>query len=646
MSCGINPSPSELYSPFVSPIVAVVSELTGEASSESESSCAPHMLAPMGSEHMMTTASEDNIEVSYCGLYTPSSPVSSSTFSSPMASPATSPMASPASQMSPRSVGQFPDPSSYTSKLPMVPMVGSNKARHMEDDGEGVECRAVLGGKQGTSVESVTARWRPVATNSGDPRSKDSGRGAGGFYDKYVLTRQIDKGAFSTVWEAVYRPTGERFAAKIIDRRQLTPDSDAAVFNEAACLELLHPKTSPDELPSSQSVPPEQDGRQFIIRLRDFYVDRTHFFLVMDLMAGGDLFDRVLARRFLSEHDARRLTHRILRAVRYMHSRGVVHRDLKPENLLLARRGDDTDVRIADFGFAARVSTSPEDNHADALLMRDPSGGDSAASRPSVPQFDENGRAVRVGRLTDRCGTPSYIAPEIIRGVPYDSQADMWSLGVTLYFALGGYTPFYDRKSKRGLFRKILSGEYQFHELEWHTVSESAKDLISKLLVLDPDQRLTASGALNHRWLASDGLARSAHKSIKASCSSPVPPPPQPIAENQDIDDEGTMSTITTGSVDVDDKKDGTDTVQTDRKKSSKLMKRAMARRLFGSSRSSFTSKGGATIVSADESNNGNSKKSTKSVVFAEDVPKSEARDVSLAKLKPSNINSSTGEIC
>jgi calcium/calmodulin-dependent protein kinase I len=126
---------------------------------------------------------------------------------------------------------------------------------------------------------------------------------------------------------------------------------------------------------------------------------------------------------------------------------------------------DDSTVKIADFGFAKKC---PNPN-----------------------------------MLTTQCGTPGYVAPEILEGVPYDTRADMWSLGVITYILLGGYPPFIENE-QRELFRKIRKGQYEFHEEYWAQVSPEAKDLISGLLTVDVNKRLLAGGALRHKWTVSD----------------------------------------------------------------------------------------------------------------------------------------------
>jgi len=128
----------------------------------------------------------------------------------------------------------------------------------------------------------------------------------------------------------------------------------------------------------------------------------------------------------------------------YLHERKIAHRDLKPENLLLRSVEDDAAIKIADFGFAKKVTSK---------------------------------------KLTTQCGTPGYVAPEILEGVPYDESADMWSVGVILYILLGGYPPFHEDNQKE-LFKKIRKGSFEFHTEYWSQISDDAKDLIRGLLTV------------------------------------------------------------------------------------------------------------------------------------------------------------------
>jgi serine/threonine protein kinase len=225
-------------------------------------------------------------------------------------------------------------------------------------------------------------------------------------------------------------------------RKDLPPADDAAIYDEVAILSSLnHPH---------------------IIPLIDFFDEKDCYFIVMELMSGGDLFDRIGKKKSYSEADARDLVVKMLKAVAYCHGRKVAHCDMKPKNLLLMSDENDSYIKLADFGFAARVHEPRS--------------------------------------LTKQCGTPFFVSPEILMRKGYDQQSDMWSVGCIVYLLLSGNLPFMGRSQKE-LFRKIVSGKYEFDEDEWEGVSDDAKDLVRRMLVLDPEKRITASAAVRHDWL-------------------------------------------------------------------------------------------------------------------------------------------------
>jgi serine/threonine protein kinase len=182
----------------------------------------------------------------------------------------------------------------------------------------------------------------------------------------------------------------------------------------------------------------------------------------MELMSGGDLFDRIGKRKTYTENDARNLCRNMLESVRYCHENSVAHCDMKPKNLLLADDDDDVNVKLSDFGFATRV-------------------------------YEPNS-------LNRQCGTPFFVSPEVLMQSPYDQQSDMWSVGVIIYLLLGGDLPFMGRTQKE-LFRSIVLCEYDFPEESWSHVSDEAKDLVKKLLVTDPGKRLTSQAAMQSPWM-------------------------------------------------------------------------------------------------------------------------------------------------
>jgi calcium/calmodulin-dependent protein kinase I len=222
----------------------------------------------------------------------------------------------------------------------------------------------------------------------------------------------------------------------------LPPADDAAIYDEVAILAgLNHPH---------------------IVPLIDFFDEKDCYFIVMELMSGGDLFDRIGKKKAYSEADARDLIVKMLKAVAYCHTHQIAHCDMKPKNLLLMSDDNDSYIKLADFGFAARVHTPKS--------------------------------------LSKQCGTPFFVAPEILMRKGYDQAADMWSVGCIIYLLLSGNLPFMGRSQKE-LFRKIVAGSFDFDEAEWEDISEDAKDLVRKLLVLNPDDRITASDAVRHKWL-------------------------------------------------------------------------------------------------------------------------------------------------
>jgi len=190
-------------------------------------------------------------------------------------------------------------------------------------------------------------------------------------------------------------------------------------------------------------------------------------FIVLELATGGELFKKIYDHGPYNEDDGRRAFTELLNAVHYLHCQGIAHRDLKPENILLTEEGS---IKIWDVGLATMLD--------------------------------------KMSLMTTLCGTPQYLAPEIIKiGLKesnnmegYDKAVDMWSLGVILYIILSGAQPF-DFEEKTELFKHISSGQFSFDEEIWDKVSNDARDLIRNLLEVDPNLRITAENALSHPWI-------------------------------------------------------------------------------------------------------------------------------------------------
>lgn len=262
------------------------------------------------------------------------------------------------------------------------------------------------------------------------------------FDEVFDIGEQIGKGGFSMVHIAHNRCTGDKVAVKIAQRVQLQ-DNMAAWQQEFDILRKL--------------------THQNIVRAFGMYEEPDKLFMVLEYMEGGELFDRIVERKKYTEDIAQEAFRAILKGIEYFHSHGIIHRDLKPENLLLSSKENDTNVKVADFGLA---------------------------------------RFLREGELLiSRAGTPDYIAPEVVSGQPLTKAVDMWAAGVILFILLGGYSPFH-KKEKGQMFQRIANAQYTFHPQRWDTISQEAKDMVAKLLQVDPNARLTARQALEHPWLA------------------------------------------------------------------------------------------------------------------------------------------------
>jgi len=188
-----------------------------------------------------------------------------------------------------------------------------------------------------------------------------------------------------------------------------------------------------------------------------------YLFLVMELVTGGELFDKIVEKGCYTEKEAAVLVHKIVSAIDYLHDQNICHRDLKPENLLLKSPDKDTEVKIADFGLSKIVNQK--------VMMQ------------------------------TACGTPGYVAPEVLNATGYAKEVDMWSIGVITYILLCGFPPFFGDTVPQ-LFEQIMRAEYDYPSDYWDDVSQTAKDFIDHLLVVDPEKRMTTKQALKHKWLS------------------------------------------------------------------------------------------------------------------------------------------------
>ncbi|KAM9328137.1 calcium/calmodulin-dependent protein kinase type 1D isoform 1-T1 [Pholidichthys leucotaenia] len=265
----------------------------------------------------------------------------------------------------------------------------------------------------------------------------------------------LGTGAFSEVVLAQEKLTGRMFAVKCIPKKALK-GKESSIENEIAVLRRIK--------------------HENIVALEDIYESPDHLYLIMQLVSGGELFDRIVEKGFYTEKDASTLIRQVLDAVNYLHKMGIVHRDLKPENLLYFNAQDESKIMISDFG-----------------LSKMEGSGDV---------------------MSTACGTPGYVAPEVLAQKPYSKAVDCWSIGVIAYILLCGYPPFYDENDSK-LFEQILKADYEFDAPYWDDISDSAKDFISSLMEKDPVKRFTCEQALRHPWIAGDtALCKNIHESV------------------------------------------------------------------------------------------------------------------------------------
>ncbi|PWA61829.1 Calcium/calmodulin-dependent/calcium-dependent protein kinase [Artemisia annua] len=257
--------------------------------------------------------------------------------------------------------------------------------------------------------------------------------------NKYEKGKLIGKGTFAKVYHGRELATGESVAIKVISKEQV---------KDQGMVEQIQREISATRLVRHPNI----------VELREVLATRSKIYYVMEYVSGGELFDKVKGNKKLKEDVARKYFQQLISAVDFCHSRGVSHRDIKPENLLLD--GND-DLKITDFGFSAL----PEQKRLDGLLHT-------------------------------QCGTPAYVAPEVLRKKGYDgAKADIWSCGVVLYVLLAGFLPFHD-VNLMNLYRKIFKAEYEFPP--WF--SHDTRKLISKILMADPERRISIEGIKRVPW--------------------------------------------------------------------------------------------------------------------------------------------------
>uniref|UniRef100_A0A8C7WMC2 Serine/threonine-protein kinase DCLK2 n=1 Tax=Oryzias sinensis TaxID=183150 RepID=A0A8C7WMC2_9TELE len=325
---------------------------------------------------------------------------------------------------------------------------GPEKFRYAQDDfilTHSSKTSAFVSGKKPLKLVvfvEFSTRSTPSPTSPGSRLNGNRSVSSSIINEKYKVGKVIGDGNFAVVKECVERATGQEFALKIIDKARCS-GKEHLIENEVAVLRRVrHPS---------------------IIQLMEVDETPTQLFLVMELVKGGDLFDAITSSTKYSERDASAMVYNLAGAVKYLHRMNIVHRDIKPENLLVCEYPDGTkSLKLGDFGLATVVE----------------------------------------GPLFTVCGTPTYVAPEIIAETGYGLKVDIWAAGVIAYILLCGFPPFRSENNvQEELFDQILRGKLEFPSPDWDTISLPAKMLISQMLQVNVDARFTAEEVLSHPWV-------------------------------------------------------------------------------------------------------------------------------------------------
>ncbi|XP_056345713.1 serine/threonine-protein kinase DCLK2 isoform X1 [Oenanthe melanoleuca] len=297
----------------------------------------------------------------------------------------------------------------------------------------------------GGSASNVNGAPDPLRCQSPEGLNGNKFSGSSTILEKYKVGKVIGDGNFAVVKECVERSTGKEFALKIIDKAKCC-GKEHLIENEVSILRRVkHPN---------------------IIMLIEEMDTPTELYLVMELVKGGDLFDAITSSTKYTERDGSAMVYNLASALKYLHGLNIVHRDIKPENLLVCEYSDGTkSLKLGDFGLATVVE----------------------------------------GPLYTVCGTPTYVAPEIIAETGYGLKVDIWAAGVITYILLCGFPPFRSENNlQEDLFDQILVGKLEFPSPYWDNITDSAKELISLMLHVNAEARYTAAQILSHPWVSDD----------------------------------------------------------------------------------------------------------------------------------------------
>lgn len=304
------------------------------------------------------------------------------------------------------------------------------------------------------------------------------------FFDKYIAGKELGTGHYAIVKEAKNKQTGDTVAVKIFHPQMNDDDKKTKKFVEET--KILFSITHPN-----------------IVKLIDRFVEplsktQIQTYLVLEKINDGELFERIVRKTKLRQDETKAIFKQLLSGLKYLHDRNIIHRDIKPENILLSikkRKSED------------EISQGPWDE-------------DEIDIQVKIADF---GLAKFTGEMkftNTLCGTPSYVAPEVLSKTGYTSRVDMWSSGVLLYVCLCGFPPFSDQLAPPNMKEQILQGKFSFFAPYWDEIDDCVLHLISNLLVVNPARRFSVADALSHPWFNQSTTEKSlelpAARSIKS----------------------------------------------------------------------------------------------------------------------------------
>merc|ERR1719229_870977 len=290
------------------------------------------------------------------------------------------------------------------------------------------------------------------------------------FADLYETREEIGNGAYASVHKCIRKFDSSEFAVKIVNKKYLSWEEVRNIKNEIKILENI--------------------SHGNVIELIDVFDDGKHVFMVLELCQSGDLFDKIIQseNKMLSERESAEIIYQLCDALQYMHENGVVHRDLKSENILIDK---DEHIKLSDFGLA---------HFTPSLAQSTAKLADFSSFISDVSIYEIEEKSYENILMETSCGTPEYVAPEVIEQDQYNYKCDMWSLGVILYNLLSGTQPFGGDNWVQ-MQCAIINADYNFKSKRWNCISKEAKNLIDCLLNVDVKRRYTTAQVKNHPWI-------------------------------------------------------------------------------------------------------------------------------------------------